>query len=250
MAFTSNPKVDSKKTEKISNALDINLPGKRLRAEKLSFFEYLYFNTVQKLSVIAFEKLCDGKIENPEHITHLDSGFILASNHSSYFDWLVLYSVFKKRFNREIMFLAKEKLFKSMVWGKLVKAAKCIKVTDSGISPSSMKRIARLIKTKDIIGVFPEGTRSIDGELLPAKEGVVQIARMTKLPIIPVGLEGFYEIWPKDRRFPWFSKCRIIIGDPIYIGNTFEDENSLDYEKSLRTVMEAIGKLINKAYKY
>ncbi len=180
----------------------------------------------------------------------ISPGFILASNHSSYLDWLVLYSIFKRKYGREIVFLAKEKLFSDFVWGKLVKAAKCIKVTDSGIGPSSMKRIAKLIKNRGIVGVFPEGTRSDDGELLQAKEGIIQIAMKTKAPIVPVGLLGFYEIWPKGRWIPRFNPCKIIVGDPIFVESYLNKGHEEGAKDALRVVMSSIGRLINKQYKF
>ncbi|NQT29722.1 MAG: 1-acyl-sn-glycerol-3-phosphate acyltransferase [Candidatus Saganbacteria bacterium] len=214
---------------------------------ELTSFERFYFKLVQNLSVNVFENYCQGEVEGLENIYKVDSGFILACNHASYLDWLVLYSIFKNRYDKEIVFLAKERLYKSFIFRKLIKAANCIKVTDAGLSISSMRKIYRKLRQKGIIGIFPEGTRSYNGELLQAKDGVAKIAVLTGAPIIPVGIEGLYEVWSRHKLIPTgFSKCKIKIGNPIYINQTRHDPVS--YGHITGKVMTDIGRLIGKKY--
>ncbi|OGC21657.1 hypothetical protein A2291_06075 [candidate division WOR-1 bacterium RIFOXYB2_FULL_42_35] len=219
--------------------------------KKLSIFEHVFFKFTQHFSVRLFEKLCQGEIEGSENIANLNSGFIIACNHTSYLDWLVLFSLFKLRYNKEITFLAKEKLFKHVLFRKLIKAAKCIKVTDSGINISSMRKILRTTRNNGIIGIFPEGTRTNNGELLKAKEGIIKIALAAKVPIVPVGLQGFYEIWPRNKLFPTrLRKCKIKIGNPLYFDNLSDSLSDKDIAQHTSGIMKNIGDLINKSYNY
>ena len=220
-----------------------------LSANKLSSFEKAYFKLAERLSLIIFEKYCHGEIEGEENLRALKGGYIIASNHSSYLDWLSLYFMFKKRFNSKIIFLAKEKLFKNIIWKKIMKAADCIMVTDHGIAISSMRKIINTIKNHGIIGVFPEGTRSHNGELLKAKDGVAKIALLTKAPIVPVGLTGLYETWPRQKLLPTsFAKCKIKIGTPIYPQELKTGTNKCDFDHFTKTIMDGIGQQINKSY--
>ena len=228
------------------------LYGPKTNQRQLTIFEYLYFIFVQHLSVKIFEKYCKGEINGLNNIRDVRTGFILAINHNSYLDWLILYSIFKIRYNMEITFLAKEKLFKSLIAHKLIKAANCIKVSDSaGISISALRRICKIIKNKGIVGIFPEGTRSPTGQLIKAKDGAAKIAVLSKAPVVPVGLIGLHETWPKHKPFPThFHKCIINIGKPIYLNNIINASNKHNFKYITNTIMKSIGKLIGQDYRY
>jgi 1-acyl-sn-glycerol-3-phosphate acyltransferase len=230
---------------------EIALKTKAVIENKLTLFESIYFKLVQNLSINLFEKCCEGEIEGLENLESIDGGFLLAANHSSYLDWLVLYSIFKNHYGKEIAFIAKEKLFKNIVWRKLIKAANCIKLDDSGFSISSMKKIYNVIEKKGIVGIFPEGTRTSDGELIEAKDGVAKIGMFTNAPIVPVGLIGFYDVWPRHKLIPTsFVKCKIKIGKPINIKEIVATPKIGDFEQIVRTVMIRIAELTNKKYDF
>jgi len=63
--------------------------------------------------------------------------------------------------------------------------------------------------------LYPEGERSIDGLPKKFKKGAAILAAHLSVPIYPVALEGFYDAWPRGRRFPRFSRLRVRFGDPI-----------------------------------
>lgn len=214
----------------------------------LARHERIYFYAVQKASMFLFEKLCQGQVEGVSNLLALKKGALIVCNHSSYLDWLVLFSEFKNRYGKEIVFLAKEKLFKSIIWKKLIKAAKCIKVTNDGVSKSEARKIIKMLNSGGIVGIFPEGTRSNSGELQEAKAGMVQLAAMANAPIVPVGLIGFYDVLPRHKIIPRPGKCKIIIGEPIFtekLRNEGFDENQMT-----RIVMQEISRMIDKPYNY
>ena len=63
--------------------------------------------------------------------------------------------------------------------------------------------------------IFPEGTRSSDGEMNRLKPGFCAIARRSQAPLVPVGIDGAYQAWPRKQRWPSLSIIHIIIGEPI-----------------------------------
>jgi len=79
-----------------------------------------------------------------------------------------------------------------------------------------LKRISEfLLKGKQVI-IFPEGTRSETNEVAPLKRGVALLASMAKCRVIPVGIKGAYEAWPKNKKFPrLFCKITVIFGKPL-----------------------------------
>ena len=63
--------------------------------------------------------------------------------------------------------------------------------------------------------IFPEGTRTRNGDLLPLKAGFCAVARRGKQPLIPVGFDGAFQAWPRDNPFPRLSAMAVVIGEPI-----------------------------------
>ncbi len=175
----------------------------------------LVCHTITLSSFLFFLLFCRGELHNKEHIkTALESGnFILAANHVSYFDWLVLWALFRYRFGIRLKFPAKAKLFDHPLWGRLMRHGNCIKVNNNG------SKILNAISEEELknsyMAIFPEGKRSRDGQLLPFKKGVLRFAKQYNKVILPVGLKGFYESWSSDKKFPSIGKLSIHFGKPI-----------------------------------
>lgn len=148
---------------------------------------------------------------------------ILASNHDSNLDSLMLMVVVK----RQIFFLAGEKLFKKWWLGPILKATGQIFVDRVGVDKSeSIRRAQEVLSSGNLFGIYPEGTRSPDGKLQNAKSGAVRLALSSKAPIISIGMIGTFEILSKHDKFPKFSKCSINIGKPIYLDTYYGNEDS------------------------
>ena len=80
---------------------------------------------------------------------------------------------------------------------------------------NAMRAGAYGLKKGQNLVLYPEGERSIDGTPKKFKKGAAILAAHLKVPIIPVALEGFYDSWPRSKRFPRFAKLRVRFGDPI-----------------------------------
>jgi 1-acyl-sn-glycerol-3-phosphate acyltransferase len=193
----------------------IQMTYKTLTYSKLN---YIYKATM-KISLFLFEKVFKGKIYGLENLNTFDS-YILAMNHASYLDWLIVYSYFYKHQKIKIRFLAKEKLFKNPFWKTLMLSANCIKVPDN-FNYSEFKDLrSKIIEDNVVIGIFPEGTRSHNGKIQEAHPGIVNIIKLTDKPVIPVALIGFYDLWPRSSLLPKLIKSYksnpiINIGKPI-----------------------------------
>lgn len=163
-----------------------------------------------------FKVFCNGKIIGENSIRkNLGNGFVLASNHVSYMDWLVLFAYFILYHDIRLVFIAKDKLFHHPVWKYVVRGAKTVRVSDCGTKFLSHKDYKRLTDAK-YVGIFPEATRSEKGNLISAHGGAIKIAAKKGLPLIPVRLEGFYDVLPKGKKIPVPHPCRIIIGQECY----------------------------------
>ncbi len=122
---------------------------------------------------------------------------IFMSNHQSNFDIPVLLSNLPKQFR----WLAKAELFKIPIFGRGMKGAGYISIdrSDRVSAFKSLARAAETIHNGTSVMIFPEGTRSKDGRLLPYKKGGFVMAVDAQVPIVPIVIEGTYEIMPKGR---------------------------------------------------
>jgi len=134
-------------------------------------------------------------VDGAEHIPH-DQPLIFMGNHQSNFDILSLFQAIPIRFN----WLAKEELFKIPLFGRSMQSAGYIPVnrSDGRDSLKSVDRAAMLVRGGTSIVVFPEGTRSNDGRLLPFKRGGFILAAKAGVPIIPFSIIGSMNINPPD----------------------------------------------------
>jgi len=170
-----------------------------------------------------------------------EGAYFLASNHESYFDFFFLAAALK----RKIHFMAAEKFYKNKIWKLINDCMGSIRVDRyAHVNIATYKEIIKAIRRQRIIGIFPEGTRSPDGTLMRGKTGIAHLALKTGLPVIPVGLVGTYEILPKGKKFPRFTKATIKIGKPLY----FDKSNGEDLQNITDEIMCRIADLTGEVY--
>lgn len=142
----------------------------------------------------------------------LPSGpFIVAGNHSSLLDW-----VFVARFvDRPIRFVLTREFYDQAVVTPLYRRLGVIPIRDGGIELSAVRQLLATLARGEIVGVFPEGRITPDGALLPAQPGVIAIAARAGVPIVPVGVHGAFEAFPRTARLPRPHAVRVAYGDPL-----------------------------------
>ena len=188
------------------------------------------------------------KVEGLENIPK-KGAVIIASNHQSYFDFICFISVSPKK----IYYLAAEKFYKSPLWRPLMKMTGQIKVERQAKDKMEAVNKADLILNKGkMLGIFPEGTRSADGEMHKPFSGVARFALKNRAPVVPVGIKGTYEILPRQKRLPKFKKItEIRIGRPMYFEEYYGKENDkVILEKITDKIMSEIAVLAGKEIMY
>ncbi len=122
---------------------------------------------------------------------------IVAANHSSNLDVPVLGSSLMPKLGRRLQWLGKRELFDWPVIGWIARNGG-VHAVDRGAADVEAFRIAtRILEDGHALFVFPEGTRSRDGTLGEGRDGVSVLALRTGAPIVPVGVSGSYERWPR-----------------------------------------------------
>jgi 1-acyl-sn-glycerol-3-phosphate acyltransferase len=145
---------------------------------------------------------------------------ILASNHVSYLDPLVLGFLADRR-HRRVRFLAKHELFEKVPMGAILRAARQIPVSrDTTDAAGSLDAAIRAMRAGECIGVFPEGTISLDLDPMVGKTGTARLAAATGVAIMPIGLWGAQRILFKGRKPRWRRGIAetVVVGDPIRVG--------------------------------
>ncbi|MEW6001366.1 MAG: lysophospholipid acyltransferase family protein [Nitrospirota bacterium] len=166
-------------------------------------------------------------------------GAIVAANHASYLDPPVIAAALK----RCPTYIAKEGLFKVPLLGPFIRLFS-FPVKRGKTLPSTIKEAVSRLKEGEIIVIFPEGGRSADGNILEAKRGVGMIAALSRIPVIPVLIEGTDKALPMGVKLLRPAKIKVIFGNPIII----EKEKDRDFqERFSKNVMEAIKDLKAKA---
>jgi 1-acyl-sn-glycerol-3-phosphate acyltransferase len=138
-------------------------------------------------------------------------GALLVSNHLSFLDVFILGIPLRFPLN----YVARSTLFLPVV-GFLIRSVGGFPIQREGMGASGMKETLRRIRNGGIVLLFPEGTRSRDGELGELKSGIAVLAARAKVPIIPAGLAGTFEAWPRSWPFPLPHPIRVHYGPPIF----------------------------------
>jgi 1-acyl-sn-glycerol-3-phosphate acyltransferase len=142
-----------------------------------------------------------------------NGGGLICANHQSMFDPPLVGLTCQRRMN----YLARDTLFPIPILGSLIRFLDAIPIDRDGVGLSGIKETLRRLKAGELVLIFPEGTRTHDGEVKPLKPGFIALARRGKVPLIPVGLDGAFQAWPRTSRFPRLNRLSVVIGDPLTI---------------------------------
>ncbi len=146
-----------------------------------------------------------------------DGAAVLAANHQSFLDDLLLPLVVPKR---KVVFLAKADYFDKWYLRWFFKGANVIPVRreNKSAADAALHAGVQALSEGKLVGIFPEGTRSPDGRLYRGKTGVARMALEAQVPVIPVAIHGTFEAMPYDRKVPKSGRVTITFGKPL----TFE----------------------------
>ncbi len=137
-------------------------------------------------------------------------GVLLVANHLSYLDVFLLAIPLRRPLN----FVARSTLFVPVI-SFLMRSVGAFPIQREGIGVSGMKETLRRLRNGGIVSLFPEGTRSRDGELGPLKSGIALLVARAGVPVVPAGIAGTFESWPRSRLLPLPHPIRIHYGQAI-----------------------------------
>ena len=178
---------------------------------------YLYWVmkvVLTPIMTVAFRPRIEGLANVPKR-----GPALLACNHTSYLDWLLLPLVVR---TRRISFLAKMEYFtrrglRGRAQAYFFSATGQVPVDRAGAhaSQGALLTATRLLREGRLVGVFPEGTRTRDGRLNRGRTGVARMAAATGAPVIPCATVGTFDIAPPGARLPRPHKIAVRFGSPM-----------------------------------
>ena len=200
------------------------------------------FYMIARVILAAFFKLFFRVVAHGAWRIPKEGGMILASNHQSYIDPPGI-GTFVKR--RRVRFMAREKVFSVLILKQVILWLGAFPIKRGKFDLTGMNIMINLLKEGEVVAMFPEGTRSHTGELLPIQAGIGIIAHRAKVPIIPVYIDGFYNAWPRHNFLPkLFKKLKLVYGYPIHFDELYKQKASGKiYRKIASIVEENIKKL-------
>ncbi|MCC6126608.1 MAG: 1-acyl-sn-glycerol-3-phosphate acyltransferase [Pirellulales bacterium] len=186
----------------------------------LNRLQYQFFKYLIRCFAAPYFRIRYSGLEN----IPAEGGVLAVSNHQSHLDPPLVGAGCPRRMN----YLARETLFRFAPFGRLIYAVGAIPLDREGVGLSGIKESLRRLKKGEMLLVFPEGTRSPDGEMHAFKPGFTALAVRSKSAILPIAIEGAYRAWPKQAKFPRPRMVNVHYGPPI-LPNEYEniDEREL-----------------------
>jgi 1-acyl-sn-glycerol-3-phosphate acyltransferase len=181
---------------------------------------YSYLHVMCRLLGAALAQVrCVGR-----HYIPPEGGALILSNHQSHLDPLLIGLAADRRLN----FLARETLFTFLPFRWLIQSLNAIPIDREGVGLSGLKETMRRVRDGEIVLIFPEGTRTPDGEVAILKAGFCALARRVRAPLVPAAIDGAFDAWPRTRRFPRRACIHVVFGPALLPDEIAQlDDNAL-----------------------
>ena len=176
------------------------------------------------------------EVHGTENLSGISDGYILCSNHLSNMDPVFL----AVTHNKPIFFMAKVELFRNKLFGFILKKLGVFPIKRGKADINALEHAMQIPKSKEVLGIFIEGTRSKTGEFLRPRSGATVLANKSQSGIVPVCITGSSE----DNKIHIFKKTTISYGKPIKLNQiVIEENNRKDLKEATNFIMENIKKL-------
>jgi 1-acyl-sn-glycerol-3-phosphate acyltransferase len=205
---------------------------------------------IARYLVSAMIKPFKRKVTGLENIPK-DKTFILAINHSSYMDHFLILTTFVRALDKKVHFLAKKEHFDNAMTSSWHNWAGAVPIDRKAGGKKALRWAIAALKKGKIIAVYPEGTRTLNGKLQEGKTGIARLALAAKVPVLPIGIIGTFEILPKGKKIPCFKRAEMHIGKLMYFDKYYKKQDNYKTLRLITTkIMKEIAKLSKQKYNY
>jgi 1-acyl-sn-glycerol-3-phosphate acyltransferase len=189
---------------------------------------------------LAHQMLFRGDVAGLENLPD-KGGYIVAANHASLLDPPIVGQFLP----RQVSFFARKTLWRPGIAAWWLTAVGTIPVDrDGGTSLDAIKRVLQALARGKVVILFPEGTRSQNGELQPAKPGVGLLACKARVPVVPARIFGSFEAFGRGGRMRLGSPVSVAYGPPLSPEDYDHPEDGKErYARTAARIMEAITRI-------
>jgi long-chain acyl-CoA synthetase len=172
---------------------------------------FLIFRVIQLIARDLFRLRITGLEKLPA-----DGPFIISPNHQSFIDPFLIGSLVPWAIFKEMFSVGTSEIFGSGLMRRIARFLRVIVVDpDANLIPA-MRAGAYGLRRGRVLMLFPEGERSIDGHPKVFKKGAAILSSHLRVPIVPVAIEGAFEVWPRGKNFfQQFHRVRVAFGEPL-----------------------------------
>ncbi|MEK6868695.1 MAG: lysophospholipid acyltransferase family protein [Nanoarchaeota archaeon] len=210
--------------------------------------------SISKILLVPIFKLWIGDVKGLENIP-IGRPFILAPNHASYMEHMLISSIIVPKLGKKLYFIAKKEHFEGIsqkswhrVWTRYVGY---IPIDRSKGGEKALKKAVSYLERGEVIVVYPEGTRTLTGKIQEGKTGVARLALWAKVPVVPLGIRGTFEILPKGKIIPKLRKAAFKFGKPMYFGKYYNKPVTKSMLRAItNSIMKEIAKLSGQKYNF
>lgn len=205
---------------------------------------------IPKLTIIPIMKMYIKEVNGLENLPK-KGACILAANHASYMDHIIISGYTVSQVNRKVHFLAKKEHFDNFLKKAWHDYAGAIPLDRQKGGKKALRWAIKALRQGKIIAIHPEGTRTLTGKLQKGRTGVAQLALEAGVPVIPIGLIGTFEILPKGKYIPKAKKAVMNIGKPIHFPEYYNKKiNKRILREVTNKIMKEIARLSKQEYNF
>jgi 1-acyl-sn-glycerol-3-phosphate acyltransferase len=183
------------------------------------------------LTTILFDLKVYGRHNVPKH-----GGALLLSNHQSYLDPILL----GVKLNRPVSYMAKSELFETKFLSWLIRSLHAFPVKRGSGDVGAIKEAIARLHQGHILNMYPEGTRSEDGEIRAILPGVALVVKRADVPIIPVVVDGSFHAWSRRQKMLRGYPVRVMFGPPMQIERLKSDQVLALIDRTLRDMLSQL----------
>lgn len=166
---------------------------------------------------------------------------LVVANHQSFLDPVICGLAVR----RPMIYLARKTLFRNPFFSWMIRSFNAVPIDQEGIGKEGIRTALDQLQIGKAVLVFPEGERTAHGAMLPLKPGVHLLIKRTAAPIVPVGIAGAYQAWPRWRKLPRLAPLLLPDTDcalAVSVGKPIDSRHfaELPRDQALRALFDVI----------
>jgi len=170
---------------------------------------------------------------------------IVAANHASSADPVLIGAFLNRQLDRPLNWLGKREIIETPILGRIFRMAGIHPVDREAADLEAFRAAMRVLDAGQVLAVFPEGTRSRDGALQPVREGVGMLAVRSGAPVLPVAIVDSDVMWPRGHLLPRFGRTVTVrYGVPFTVGPEVAGSDVEGPKRGRRGTTEAATRLV------